>query len=282
MSIDVYQVVTDRIISELEKGEIPWKKPWIGGSNCAYSYSTVKPYCFINQILLGCSGEYISFNECAANGGHVKKGEQGHKVVSWAKIKEKVMLENGDEREELLLLPRLYTVFEISQCEGITRKHEIDTRTFEHDPIEEAEKIISAYLEHEPLLFKPTEHSAQAYYSPSTDTVVVPQIQQFPEISEYYSTVFHELTHSTGHVTRLNRLSTGKSAAFGSNDYSKEELVAELGAAAICNYVGIETESSFRNSTAYIQNWIKALKDDKRLIIGASARADKAVEYILS
>ena len=121
--------------------------------------------------------------------------------------------------------------------------------------------------------------SDKAYYRPSTDTVVVPEIGQFKEVSEYYSTLFHELTHSTGHSSRLNRITAP--AFFGSEEYSKEELVAEIGAATLVNMAGLETPKSFKNSAAYIQGWSKALKENKKMIVEASGKANKAVNYIL-
>ncbi len=118
-----------------------------------------------------------------------------------------------------------------------------------------------------------------AFYQPMTDRIVLPLLSQFAEASEYYSTAFHELTHSTGHAKRLARLDT--TANFGSENYSKEELVAEIGSAALVHHAGLETAGSFRNSTAYIQNWLQALKNDKRFIVSAASKADKAVSYIL-
>ena len=117
-------------------------------------------------------------------------------------------------------------------------------------------------------------------YRPSTDEIILPIRKQFVSTAEYYSTVWHELVHSTGHPSRLNRLD--RVVAFGSDVYSKEELVAEIGAATLVNHVGLETTSSFRNSAAYIQNWLKVLKDDKRFIVSAAGRAEKAVNLILN
>ena len=115
------------------------------------------------------------------------------------------------------------------------------------------------------------------------DYVQVPTMEQFPKAEEYYSTLFHEMTHSTGHTSRLNRFTgAAKAAAFGSEEYSKEELIAEIGAAALVNRCGIETRHSFRNSAAYLQSWIKALRNDNTLIIGAAGKAEKAVAYILT
>ena len=123
----------------------------------------------------------------------------------------------------------------------------------------------------------------KAYYSPTVDKIVLPIMEQFPQVAEYYSTAFHEAVHSTGHKSRLNRF-TGEAAAamFGSESYSKEELIAEIGSACIMHDIGIETTGTFRNSAAYIQNWLKVLKNDKRMIVAAASRADKAARLILN
>ena len=115
----------------------------------------------------------------------------------------------------------------------------------------------------------------RAFCRLSTDEIVLPIRKQFVSTAEYCSTLFHELAHSTGHPTRLNRID--KVAAFGSDVYSKAEIVAEIGAAALVNHVGLETSTSFRNNAAYIQNWLSALKDDKRFIVSAAGKAEKAV-----
>ena len=123
--------------------------------------------------------------------------------------------------------------------------------------------------------------SNKAFYSPASDKVVVPLKEQYQNINEYYSTTFHELTHSTGHKTRLDRLENGVVAAFGSETYSKEELVAEMGSANILNILGIETQQTFKNSAAYIQNWLQVLKNDNKFIVSAASKAEKAVNFIL-
>ena len=146
------------------------------------------------------------------------------------------------------------------------------------EAIEEAQEIIYDYLGREGVKLTHTEGD-RAFYKPSTDEVVLPIRKQFMSTAEYYSTVFHELTHSTGHASRLNRLTSP--AFFGSEAYSKEELVAEIGASALVNHVGLETSNSLRNNVAYIQNWLRVLKDDKRFIVSASGRAEKAVNLIL-
>ena len=143
---------------------------------------------------------------------------------------------------------------------------------------EAAEQIICDYLKASGVKMEHQEGD-RAFYRPSTDSITLPHMAQFSATAEYYSTAFHELTHSTGHAKRLNRLE--KTAFFGSEAYSKEELIAEIGASALVNVAGLETAKSFRNSTAYIQNWLTALRNDKRFIVSASGKAEKAVGLIL-
>ena len=171
-------------------------------------------------------------------------------------------------------MQRYYNVFHIDQCEGITH-----TAT-EPEPMQtcpEAESIISEYLDRSGVELI-QRISDEAYYSPARDCVVLPLAEQFNSKAERYSTLFHEIAHSTGHQSRLNRLRA--TAHFGSESYSKEELVAEITAAALMNHTGMETKGTFRNSTAYIQNWLMALRNDKRMIVTASGAATKAFDYI--
>lgn len=272
----VYEMVTDRIISEMEKGIIPWHKPWFGVTDGAYNRVTRKPYSLLNQCLLGLEGEWASYKQWSSLGGQVRKGEKASPVVFFKPqvIKEKQT--DGTEIVKTIPVLKYYSVFHISQVEGVEPKA---ISKIEHDPIAEAEELKNAYVSRENINFMEMQ-SNQAYYSPSDDSVVIPLREQFTEIEEFYSTMFHELTHSTGAKSRLNRLETGRNAKFGSETYSKEELVAELGAASICNMLGFETEKSFKNSAAYIQSWLSVLKGDKRFIVSACSKAEKAVNYI--
>ena len=281
MSTSVNEIVTNRIIEELEKGNIPWQRPWSTAGRYAMSHSTKKPYSLLNQMLLR-PGEYLTFEECKREGGKVKKGEKGNFVVSWAKIKKVETDEEGNERTTIIPRLKYYYVFEISQCEGIERNCTEEPKTYGNTPVESAENIITAYIERETVTFTATD-SNRAYYSPSEDAVVVPDLKYFEAVEEYYSTSFHELTHSTMHQDRCNRAEErkGKKVAFGSEEYSKEELVAEIGAATLVNMIGLESDKSFKNSVSYIQSWIGKLKNDKNLIVSASSRAEKAVNYIL-
>ena len=281
MDKKICQMVTDRLIAEMEKGIIPWSKPWHGKGG-AISHSTGKPYSLLNQFILSREGEYITFNQCKAEGGKVKKGAKGLPVVFWKQIKIKETAADGEQREQLVPILKYYTVFHIEDCEGIKAKY-ADRETRPHaDPIAEAEAVVTEYEKREKLRILRTGESGEAFYSPARDFIQVPCIEQYTEASEYYSTLFHEMTHSTGHASRLSRFTgSAAAAAFGSAEYSKEELVAEIGAASLNSYCGIETPASFRNSAAYLQGWLSALRKDPAMIITAAGKAEKAVNYIV-
>lgn len=279
--VNVYQVVTDRIIEELEKGVIPWQKPWVG-THGAVSHSTGRPYSFMNQLLLQRPGEYITFNQCAAEGGTVRKGEKGSVVVFW---KQQTVQEldpvTGEPEEKEIFVLRYYRVWHIDQCEGIKAKYAQTSAGAGATPVEAAESIVDDYLQREGVTLNYVAGD-RACYSPVLDRVEMPTREQFTSADELYSTLFHELGHSTGHKSRLNRFSSGAAAAaFGSNDYGREELVAEICAASILNQIGIETDHSFRNSASYIDNWLKAIRGDNKLIVSAAGRAEKAAALIL-
>ncbi|WP_068612541.1 ArdC family protein [Paenibacillus tuaregi] len=269
MSEKIYEMITNRMIQLLEKGIVPWRRPWRVGA--AVNWKTQKSYRGINTMLLE-PGEYATFKQIKEAGGTVKKGEKGNIVVFWT------WLEKEDEdsgKEVKIPFLRYYNVFDINkQCEGLKSKR--DDQTFEHDPIEAAEKICEGYKDAPRVTFA----SGRAFYRPSTDSVSVPPICDYAKAEEYYSTLFHEHVHSTGHAKRLNRSGITELAAFGDESYSKEELVAEIGAAMLCGVAGIDN-STLDNSAAYVGSWLRELKDDKRLIVQAAGQAQKAADYIL-
>ena len=274
--MDIYAAITDRIIAQMEQGIIPWQKPWIS-SGKAISHATGKPYSLLNQMLLGRPGEYLTFRQCQEAGGKVKKGEKSSMVVFWKWIEQED--EETGETKELPFL-RYYNVFHIDQCEGITAKHSAENVFPDGvSTVEQAQAIIYDYLSREGVKLLHQEGD-RAFYRPSTDEIVLPIRKQFVSTAEYYSTVFHELAHSTGAPTRLNRLSSA--AFFGRDEYSKEELVAEIASCALVNHVSLETSTSIRNNAAYIQNWLSVLKGDKRFIVSAAGKAEKAVNLILN
>lgn len=267
--LNVYEIVTEKIMEQLQKGVIPWRKPWTNA--CAVNWVTQKPYRGINTMLLE-AGEYGTFKQITDAGGKVKKGAKSHIVVFWKWI-EKVNEETG-EKEKIPFL-RYYRVFEInSQVEGLNSKRE--TETFDHNPVEKAEEVFKAYINSPTYSYNP----GSAYYMPGPDHINVPPMKDFKNVNEYYSTLFHEMVHSTGHKSRLNRTGIIAKASFGDEIYSKEELVAEMGASMLCGVAGIDN-STLPNSASYIGSWLKKLQDDKRLVVQAAAQAQKAADFIL-
>lgn len=274
----VADFVTEAIIEKLEAGCIPWRKPWNGSANAPRNLITKKPYRGINAFILGCcsyaSPWFATFKQIQEKGGHVKKGAKSIPVVFWS-IKEVEDRETGDDKSIPIL--KYYRVFSLVDVEGIETPA-MDEITREFNPIEEAELIIASMPQRPDV----KTGQAKAYYSPSLDYVNMPKSELFHSDEEYYSTLFHELTHSTGHSSRLNRLTVTKSAHFGSGEYSKEELIAEMGASFLNAEVGIDA-ATLDNSAAYIQGWISALKskDNRGLVIQAAAAAQKAADFIL-
>ena len=271
--MDIYAEITNRIIEQMEGGTIPWQKPWVSAGSCI-SYATGKPYSLLNQMLLGRPGEYATFKQIQQAGGYIRKGEKASMVVFWKWIEQED--EETGEKKEIPFL-RYYNVFHIDQCEGLKARHTEPIPQIVN-PDQQAEAIIANYLQTSGVKLG-NEAGDRAFYRPSTDSITLPLVEQFKETAEYYSTAFHEMVHSTGHKSRLDRFE--KTAFFGSEAYSKEELIAEIGAAALVNHAGLETESSFRNNTAYVQNWLQVLRNDKRFIVSAAGKAEKAVNLIL-
>jgi antirestriction protein ArdC len=256
----------------LEAGTIPWRKPW----NSAYvqgegpvSWDTQRPYSGVNLLLLD-PGEYATYNAIQAAGGHVKKGEKASIAVFWKM--NRVQDENDPDKEKLIPFLRYYSVFEINtQAEGLLSKR-AKAEEHKNSPIEEAERIISN-MPNRPSIV----NGKDALYRGSTDTVEIPTRSSFINSEAYYGTLFHELAHSTGHESRLNRPIKNR---FGTDPYAKEELVAEIGAAFLAAVAGLENPFIIENTGAYIQSWIRRFRDDSRLIVTAASQAQKAADYI--
>lgn len=279
MKQNAYEMVTNRIIEQLENGVIPWQKPWSGTHSGAYNRISNKPYSLLNQMILKHNGEYATFKQWSDLGGKIRKGEKSEVVVFWKIQPFEEENENGEKVIKQIPLLRHYNVFHISQVDGVEPKEQLKISDLE--PIEEAEKIKTDYMNREHLkIFEKVTN--KAFYTPTFDYIEVPCKEQYQNIEEFYSTLFHEMIHSTGHKSRLNRSDMQGIVRHGSEKYSKEELTAELGSATLINMLGIETEKSFRNSSAYIQNWLQALKNGNKFIVSASSKAEKAVKYILN
>lgn len=278
--MDVYEIVTNRIMEDLKNGIIPWKKPWKGLGG-AVKHGDGKSYSLLNQFLLGCEGEWLTYQQAKKEGGKVKEGEKGKIVVFWKWLEKKLdeVDENGENLVQRIPFLKYITVFEVSQCEGIKAKYKNDEPNLNIKPDEKAEGIFKAYVDREGITTR--YEGEKAFYRPSDDSITLPVIEKFVNVAEYYSTKFHEAVHSTGTEKRLNRDGVVKATFFGTEDYSKEELVAEVGASMLNHIVGLETDSSAKNNVAYIQSWLKALENDKRLIVSASSKAEKAVKFIM-
>lgn len=275
--------VTNQIIDELKKGKVIWKQPWTILGGCK-NYVTKRHYTGFNQFYLAWQLQqkgykhplFMTYKQAVDAGGHVRKGEKGITVVFWKKILQSKKKEDcNDEKTQLRLYPFLHTVFNIEQIEGIDFVHEQEqTRT--HSVIEACQLIINN------MPAKPDiRHSGnQAFYSPSLDFVQLPLPEQFTSPENYYQTAFHELIHSTGHKSRLNRFKEGeKPARFGDESYSKEELIAEIGATILSAQSGIK-DQVITSSAAYIKGWLRELKNDHSLIFSAANNAEKAVNWI--
>lgn len=280
MGKSVYEMVTERIIDQLKNGVIPWEKPWTGIRSGAYNRVSKKSYSLLNQLLLKHKGEYATFKQWQDLGGHIRKGEKSEIIVFWKIQPIEEVKEDGTKEVKQIPLLRYFNVFHISQVDGVEPLSRDELNEIE--PIDNAENILKGYWSRENITI---EHVAgdKAYYSPMRDLIHLPLFEQFKSANEYYSTAFHESVHSTMKESRCNRAEDrkGKLVAFGSNEYSKEELVAEIGSASLMNILGIETDKSFRNSNAYIQNWLSVLQNDVKFIVSASSKAERAVNYIL-
>lgn len=277
--MNVYEIITNRIIEKLEAGEIPWKKSWNAQTQAPRNLTSGKLYSGINVFLL-LSARYqspywLTFKQATERGGSVRKGEKGYPVVFWSKT-EKEDPETGEVKEVGFL--RYYTVFNVAQIDGLQDVPSVEIHQIQEgaEQFDLAEQIVAAMPQRPEIRHGFT----RAFYSPADDSVSMPAQNAFVGGAEYYSTLFHELTHSTGHENRLGRHQTIKNHAFGSQDYSKEELVAEFGAAFLCAEAGVSM-AVIDNQTAYIQGWLKALKNDSKLLVNAAAQAQRAANFIM-
>ncbi len=300
---NVYEQVTDRIVAGLQEKGMTWFRPWNAGqmSERPINNATGKAYKGLNVLFLCIEqmdkgydhSEWLTYKQCAAQGGQVRKGEKGTPVVFWS-IKFKAIhdgsgdvkyftklsdIPGGDWKYQKTFMPRVWNVFNICQCDDIEPKRERVEPSGEFSPIESAERV---YMEQYPEDKRPTlKHGGgSAFYVPSKHHVQMPKPETFVTNDDYYKTFFHELVHSTGHEDCLNRAGVSKVAASGSDSYSKEELVAEIGSQFLVSLTGIEPKDDKENSQAYINHWIKQLKDQPKMALSAATQAMKAVDFI--
>lgn len=281
----VAQIVVDAILAHLDSGVSPWHKPWVGGEprNIAG-----REYRGINKFLLGCAPYpnpvFLTFKQAHEYGGNIKKGEKALPCVFW-RVSD-VLCDGEDEKDggddadaknaqKSRFVLRYYNVWNIEQVEGLPDKvrEKADVPVFEHDPISEAEAVWDGYKGAPPMF----EDSSSAFYSPANDEIHVPPRSAFPDLAEFYSTLFHEAGHSTGHSSRLSRDAHG---GFGTASYGREELVAELCAAILCNHCGITR--TLKNAAAYCGNWSKTIREaPAKAVVAAASAAQKASDFIL-
>ncbi len=278
--LNIYEIVTEQILEIMAQGVIPWKKPW----NARGSHRNLvsgKQYRGVNVFLLSCSPFsspwWITFKPATEKGGKIRKGQKGRKVVFWKPllINEENPTTGKTEKKKIFML-RYYTIFNLEQVDGIEAPVEPESEKLE--PIAEAEKIVSD-MQNCPDILEAAGN--KACYYPSRDEVQMPFFQDFDEAEKYYSTLFHELAHSTGHESRVSRPDMQKGNRFGSEDYSKEELIAEMTAAFLCGEAGI-LPATVENSVAYLQSWTAKFKEDSKMVVCAAAAAQKAADYILN
>jgi antirestriction protein ArdC len=287
---DLYQVITDKILEEIEKtGKLNWVKEW-NTRKGGYPQNgiTKRRYEGVNFFLLSMA-DYISpywltYKQVEQLGGNVKKGEKSTQIVFW-KMNEYTTTNTATNQEESKKIPmlRYYNVFNADQCENITIKNDT-TPEIEYTPkerITQAQTICDQYEATQGIKYE-IQESARAYYQPQSDLIRMPLLDQFNSAESFYSTFFHEMGHSTGHATRLNRKEVTETIHFGSCDYGTEELTAELTASFLCAEIGISNENTERNSIAYLKNWKNAIKADKKLFLMASQRASKSAKFILN
>lgn len=269
-----FETITDDILKLLDQGVIPWRKPWQGGSNFRPANAISKAaYQGINTWMLAFSPfddhRWLTYKQAQQLKGNVRKGERGRHVVYAQAARED---EEGDRRPGFL---KVYTVFNVAQCEGVEIEPLEKPTLHEWEAIEAAERI-AANMPAPPQL----QHGGRrAYYQPMIDAITMPPRPLFEDGPGYYSTLFHEMGHSTMHPDRCNR-EEARGHAFGTPDYSREELVAELTSAYLLGECGL-LPGEIENSAAYIKGWSRALADDKRMIITAASKAQAAANYIL-
>ena len=275
-----YQQAADVLIAQLEAGTVPWRKPWVS-AGMPRNLVSKKEYRGINVILLGLthypSPLWLTFNQAKALGGTINKGEKGTHIVLWKPTVWKKKEENGEETRRGGMFCRSYVVFNLAQCnEEFRLKYEPVKPVGPVEDLPAAEAIWANYPDRPEY-----QESDAAWYRPSADLIGMPARTAFKEQREFYSTLFHEMVHSTGAAKRLNREGVAKTDYKGSERYSAEELVAEFGSAMLCAVCGI-APSVVENQAAYIKHWLETLKfkSNEKMLMQAVSAAQKACDHI--
>jgi antirestriction protein ArdC len=288
---DLYAEVTGRIIAALEAGTVPWRDPWEATAGRPTSMSTRRPYQGVNAILLGlAAGErgyrsrwWGTYRQIGELGGQVRRRERSVQVVFWKQLDRGDPGEHADgEAGEVRRMPllRAFRVFNAEQADHLPDRFRAAEAAGPELAGQPADVLAGYLAAGGPRLV----HAAGAgpHYDTGRDQIVLPAPGQFPTREAYYATAFHEAAHSTGAPTRLNRPGVAEFDHFGSGRYAREELIAEIGGAMLCTATGTVTEASLRDdSAAYIAGWLKALGDDRRLVVIAASQAERAADRVL-
>jgi antirestriction protein ArdC len=277
-----YQTITARIVEALKRGVVPWRKPWRGRDQLPCNAVSKRPYHGVNLLLLSLAPftdhRWMTLRQANELGGRIRRGERSSIAVFWKHLDVTDEEDAKDGRRRCIPLLRYYHVFNAEQCEGLNLPVLMDDWNEELTArIEKAEEVVMSM----PNPPKIVEGGHVACYQPPKDLVRIPKIQDFESAEAYYATLFHELGHSTGHLNRLNRPGVTGAIHFGSCDYSREELVAELTSAFCCAEVGIDN-SIFDNAASYIHGWLEALQGDPKVVVAAAGQAQRATDYILN
>lgn len=275
---DVYQIVTDRVIAALEAGQIAWRKPWHAAYGLPRNYVSRRAYTGINAFLLHLVGGtpfFLTFRQARELGGNIRKGAKGMPVIYY-NVTTRTDQQTGEE--EKMPFIKYYTVFSVDDVEGVDIILPEQPQDRAHEPLAAAEALVANWVDCPRI-----EHGgSQAYYAPGPDFVHVPRPETFTSGEAYYSTLFHELTHATGHASRLDRPDLAEALRpSGRAGYAREELTAEMGAAFLCGHAGLDPSATLENTAAYLQFWLEQLRGDKKLVVQAASRAQRAAEFIL-
>ncbi len=274
-----YEIVVDRILGLLEAGTVPWQRPWDPAIGLPRNIRGTA-YRGINVLVLGCQGYesplWLTVRQANQLGGHIRRGERGTPVIFWKWAPTPAEGESEQPPRQQAPLVRYYRVWNLLQTDGVEVPSGAATPALEAAEVS-AECVVSRMAAPPSIRH---DGGARAFYRPSTDSIHLPPRDAFHEADGYLATLFHELVHSTGHATRLARPAVTDGTLFGDHAYSEEELVAEMGAAFLCAHVGI-TSRTIENAAAYIASWLRVLRDDHRMVLRASQRAQRAVDYIL-
>jgi len=277
---DVYEDVTTRMLDALRGGTIPWRKPWDPTRGQPRNFISGRAYNGINVLLLGLQGRaspyWLTYRQALEAGGQVRAGEKGTRIVFWKPTSyTRVDPATGEPVEHEGLLTRTYVVFNVEQCDGLQIPKET-VFTMEGEDAERCERFVRNVT---PAPRFQTGGD-KAYFYPALDYIQLPALEAFSSYAGFAATQFHEMVHWTGHPSRLDRATLRDAGRFGDENYSKEELVAEIGSGFLCAMLGVENANTWQNSVAYVQNWLAALKADRTLVVGAAQQATKAVNYL--